>query len=198
MRCLISLEGPKPGSTRRALAQIPHDAVHVLAVDPGSDELATVRELVERSGATFTSERIPEEPLLEAFEAIVDTFQQRSGAADELACQVNAGKDANVLSAAGLLACLHEGVEAHFVHEKGHTPLAVLSEAPLKQMLTDDERSALAGFPDEGIPLIEVREHDPGALNGLKDRKLVERKGDRLVVTERGRAYRTHLRARNP
>lgn len=193
MRLLLTLEGPTPGSTRRALGALPHDAVHVLAVEPNSEELETIRELVERAGARFRVDPVPEGSLMEAFERVVDAIDADRERAARIEVQVNAGPDANVLSAAALLACLHEGVPAHFVHEKGHTPLPVFTRAPLQKLLGEDEQAALAGFPEQGIELTAVGEHDTAALNALKDRGLIEREGDRLVATGQGRAYREHL-----
>lgn len=208
MRLLVSLVGPgggilvgeDRGSTRKSLAQIPHDAVHLLAVDPDDPEIERVQNLVERTGARFTVDPIEDEHLLDAFGTIVDVIEHHRNGHDEgddpvdIHLQVNAGRHANLLSAAGLLACLHEGIPAHFVHEEGHDELGVLTRAPLGQLLDEDERAALTGFPGEGILLTEASQHDPGALNELKDRDLIERDGDRLVLTDRGEAYREHLR----
>lgn len=208
MRVLVSLMGPgggvladtDQGSTRRALAQIPHDVLHLLAADPDDDEVAKVRDLCEAMGARFSVEPVTADALLDAFETVVAAIADAradAASADEpvqVDVQVNAGRHANLLSAAGLLACLHEGVPAHFVHEAGHEALGVLTRHPLKQMLGEDEQEALSGFPDEGIRLDRVSQHDTAALNGLKDRGLIRRDGDRLVLTGRGQAYRIHIR----
>ncbi len=210
MRILLSIAGPDGGilveedrsTTRKALAEIPHDAVHLFAVDPDDAEIDRLRTLVERTGATFDVDRLDDEDLLATFERLVDAIEAHQDDADardgpvEVHVQVNAGRHANLLSAAGLLACLHTGVPAHFVDEAGHTALPVLTRAPLTQLLDADEQAALVSLPDDGVPLADVRDHDPGALNALKDRDLIERDDDRLVLTEQGRAYQAHLSAR--
>lgn len=191
MRVLVSLEGPEEGGTRGALAHLSFDELHVLATAPDGEATQQVRRLAERAGATVRVDPVPGEELLSAFSVIREALDRED--ADEIQAQVNAGPDANLLSAAGLLACLHEGVPIHFVHEKGHTPLPVLTRAPLREMLSQQQRDELVAFPDDGIPLDQTGDHDERALNGMKDRGLIERQDKRLVLTSLGRSYREHL-----
>lgn len=194
MRVLVSLEGPREGGTRGAIGRLGFDELHVLATEPEGEAATRVRELAERAGARVTVESVPAQDLLEAFHAIRAALDRPEP--DEVAGQVNAGPDANLLSAAGLLACLHVGVPAHFVHEEGHTPLPVLTRNPLRELLDEPEHEALLALPEDGIPLEETGDHDERALNGLKRRGLVEPRDARLVATRLGRAYRDHLRRR--
>lgn len=190
-RELFSVEGPVQGWTRQAIVAIPYDHVHVFATDPEAEGIEALARLVEMAGGSFSVEAVPGDDLLGAFEVIRDRLAlAEDGVA---ACQVNAGKDGNLLSAAGLLACLHTGVEAHFLDESGHTQVPVLTEAPLARLLGEEEKAALAGFPDAGIHIRKVSEHDPEALNGLRDRGLIELEGDRLRLTSTGRSYRAHV-----
>ncbi|MDX1611520.1 MAG: hypothetical protein R3185_04060, partial [Candidatus Thermoplasmatota archaeon] len=64
---------------------------------------------------------------------------------------------------------------------------------PLKAMLSDEERAALAAFPGTGYHVSEVAEHDPAALNGLRSRGLIQLEGDRQILTGAGRAYKAHI-----
>lgn len=190
MRILFSLEGPQGGWTREAFVAIGCDAVHVFhhEASPGIEELGG---LVERAGGTFQAEPVPGEDLLTAFKQIHQAMKAR--AEDTRICSVNAGKDANLLSAAGLLACLEEGVEAHFLHEQGHTRVPVLTPKPLGRMLGQAERQALSGFPEAGLAVAEAGEHDTAALNGLKARGLIELEAGVLRLSAVGRSYRDHL-----
>lgn len=184
--------------TCMAMGKIPHDRLHVLSVDGAQEEVQRARTLCDRSGATFSTGEIEAEDLLSAFDTItgaLGAFEEEAGREGDLevAVQVNAGRHANRLSAAGLLACLHAGVPAHFVHEEGHDELSVLARAPLSPLLSSREEDALGAFPEEGIPLVEVGEHDTGALNGLKAQGLVEPSEGRLSLTSEGRALKAHV-----
>ncbi len=192
-RSLFSVEGPVQGWTRQAIVAIPYDHVHVFATDPAADGIEELGQLVEMAGGTFSVEAVPGDDLLGAFETIRDRLTEAAG--EEAVCQVNAGKDANLLSAAGLLACLHTGVAAHFLDESGHTEVPVLTQAPLARLLGDGEREALVAFPEAGLHIQEVSDNDPEALNGLRKRGLIELDGDRLRLTATGRSYRAHVQA---
>lgn len=196
MRVLFSVEGGTGGQTRRAMVALAYDLLHVFTPEPEADEVGALRELAEGAGAGFTAEAVPGDDLLQAFEAITEAMEAYPARDHERRCQVNAGKDANLLSAAGLLACLHEGVEAHFLHERGHTVVPVLTPAPLREMLGEPERAALLAHPEAGVPLKEVSRHDTAALNKLKERGLIERADGDLVLTVVGEAYRAHLERR--
>lgn len=205
MRVLVSLMGPDGGvlvddersTTRAALASIPHDTVHVLALNPDDPEVEAIGQLCERTGAELAVDPVPGEDLKAAFERILEVVEGHAGREDvEVHVHVNAGRGANLLSAAGLLACLHAGTSAHFVHEEGHDELGVVTRAPLSPRLEPSAVDALSGFPDEGVALDEAGARDAAALNALKDDGLIEREADRLVLTDRGRAYRAHVRAR--
>ncbi len=210
MRVLVSLVGPDGGQlvgearsiTRLALGKIPHDHVHVLTVEPEHEEIAKVQRLCERTGAGFSVDELPPEDLRAAFHetaSAIRKLQQGLDGTVDVAVQVNAGRHANLASSAGLLACLHEGVPAHFVHEEGHDELTVLARAPLSPLLSDAQEQALVGFPEDGILLSKLREHDVDALTGLKDQGLVEPGEARLRLTDSGRAYQQHLAsARTP
>lgn len=191
MRVLVSLEGPNDGGTRGAIAHVGFDELHVLAADPDDEATQRIVHIAERSGAEVTVDPVSSGDLTTAFREIRRALDRSD--AESVEAQVNAGPDANLLSAAGLLACLHEGVPVHFVHEKGHTPLPVLTRAPLSELLAGDARDQLVEVPEKGIALDETDAHDPSALNDLKDRGLIEREDDRLVLTRLGRAYRDHL-----
>lgn len=191
MRVLVSLEGSRQGGTRAALGQLGFDELHLLATDPNGEAVQRLVELAERIGSRVQVDAISDGNLMAAFRQVRQALDRPD--ATSIAAQVNAGPDANLLSAAGLLACLHEGVGAHFVHEKGHTPLPVLTRAPLSELLADEEEQQLLELPDAGIPLDRTDEHDETALNGLKDRGLIERGGQRLVLTRLGRSYQEHL-----
>jgi hypothetical protein len=205
VRVLVTLLGASGGdlvddersTARAAMAHLPHDRVHVLAVDPEHPELDAVRELAERAGAPVEVDPVPGEDLLAAHRAVLDAVEGHLAGDREVHVQVNAGRHANLLSTAGLLACLHASTSAHFVHEDGHDELSVVTRSPLSPLLDEDAREALAGFPAEGVPLDRADEHDPAALNRLKDEGLVERAGDRLVVTDLGASYRDHVRGRD-
>lgn len=190
-RALFSVEGPVQGWTRQAIVAIPYDHVHVFATDPETESIEELGRLVEMAGATFSVEQVPGDDLLGAFEVIRDRLTEADR--DPTACQVNAGKDANLLSAAGLLACLHTGVEAHFLDESGHTQVPVLTQAPLARLLEAAEREALLAFPEEGLHIQDVSENDPEALNGLRRRGLIALDGDHLRLTATGRSYRAHV-----
>lgn len=192
MRVLFSLEGPRGGWTREAFVALGCDAVHVFHDEaaPGIDELA---QLVERAGGSFQASRVPSDDLLGAFKTIREAMAEAAAEASARDCSVNAGKDANLLSAAGILACVEEGVAAHFLHEKGHTRVPVLTPAPLGRMLDDGQRDALSTFPEEGMDVAAVSEHDPAALNGLKKRGLITLEDGTLRLTPQGRAYRDHV-----
>lgn len=196
MRLLVSLQGSEAGFSREAIAQIGHDALHLLATDPESEEVETVVRLARQQGANVRVDAVPADDLLGAFTAIRDALDDRRSQATELCCQVNAGKDANILSAAGLLACLHVGVEATFLHEKGRTELPVLTRAPLRELLNASDRSTLSGFPNDGLPVDQVRGHDAAALSRLRDRSLIELLDGALHLTGQGQAFREHVRER--
>lgn len=193
------LVGEERSITRVAMGVIPHDRVHVLSVDLDHDEVDRVGSLCERSGAPFSAGEVPGEGLLEAFEVITDALegfvdgQGPRGGDVEVTVQVNAGRHANRLSSAGLLACLHVGVPAHFVHEEGHDELSVLTRAPLSALLSSGEREALGAFPEVGIPLEAVGEHDTRALNGLKAQGFIAPVDGRLTLTKQGHALRSHV-----
>ncbi len=190
MRVLVSLEGSREGGTRAAIGRLSFDHLCILASDPEAEAVERVRRLADSLGADVTIEPVPGSDLLAAFEVIRETlvgFEEESRLA-----QINAGPDANLLSAAGMLACLHEGVPMHFLHEEGHTPLPVLTRAPLGEMLGERETDQLVAMPEAGIALDRTDEHDEWALNKLKDHGLIEREGSLLVLTDLGRSYREH------
>lgn len=192
MRVLVSLEGPVEGGTRAAIRHVGFDELHLLATDPEADAAQRAVSIAERAGARVQVDEVPERALMAAFARIREALDRTD--AETIEAQVNAGPDANLLSAAGMLACLHEGVPIHFVHEEGHTPLPVLTRAPLSELLDADERDQLDRIPDDGIELDRTDEHDQAALNELKDRDLIEREDSRLVLTRLGRSYREHVR----
>jgi hypothetical protein len=194
VRALVSLEGSREGGTRAAFAHLGFDALHVLATDPDGEAAQHVCELAERLGAPVEVTGVPADDLMGAVETIQEAIADVDG--EEVLAQINAGPDANLLSAAGMLACMNEGVPMHFLHEEGHTPLPILSEAPLERLLAEDERDQLVAFSEEDIELDAVDDHDKAALNGLKNRGLIEPDDGRLVLTELGRSYREHLRRR--
>jgi hypothetical protein len=188
MRRLVSLEGPQEGGTRGALGKLAFDELHVLATDPDADHVGRVRHLAESLGATITVDSVPGDDLQAAFEGVREQIADA-----DVECQVNAGRHSNLLSAAGLLACLHEGVPAHFVHEEGYTPLPVLTRAPLKELLDDEQREVLTDVPADGLDLDDVDEDWAAVLNRLKDRDLVATDEDRVTLTRLGASYREHV-----
>lgn len=192
MRVLVSLEGPVEGGTRAVIRHVGFDELHLLATEPDGDAAQRAVSIAERAGARVQVDEVPERDLMAAFGRICEALDRSD--AEQIEAQVNAGPDANLLSAAGMLACLHEGVPIHFVHEEGHTPLPVLTRAPLSELLDPDERDQLAAMPEKGIELDRTDEHDTRALNELKDRGLIEREDARLVLTRLGRSYREHVR----
>jgi hypothetical protein len=194
LRVLVSLEGPREGGTRAALGRLSLDELRLLATDPGDERVQRVGQLAERFGAPVHVREVPAQDLMGAFDVIQATLA--NVAQHDVVAQINAGPDANLLSAAGMLVCLHEGVPMHFLHEEGHTPLPVFTEIPVEPLLSDDEREQLLAVPDEGIELAMTDDHDEAALNGLKDEDLVQPREGRLVLTERGRAYREHSQRR--
>lgn len=194
MRVLVSLEGPNEGGTRAALGRLSFDELRLLATDPEDGSVQRLVELAEGLGARVDVVEAPYQDLMGAFQLVVKTIDGVDG--DEPVAQINAGPDANLLSAAGMLACMHEGVPMHFLHEKGHTPLPMLTEAPIEPMFTEAQRDQLRAVPDEGIPLDRTDEHDEAALNELKDEGLVHPEEGKLVLTDMGEAYREHLARR--
>lgn len=194
MRVLVSLEGPREGGTRAALAHLSFDALRLLATDPDAEATQRVRELAERAGAPVEVHEVPLGDFTAAFETIQSTLAAVQD--HDVVAQINAGPDANLLSAAGMLVAMDEGVPMHFLHEKGHTPLPILTEAPIQRLLDADERAQLVAVPEEGIPLDETDAHDTAALTGLKDEGLVEPEGSRLQLTPLGRCYQEHLELR--
>lgn len=201
MRVVVSLEGQRPlviegrevYPTRHAIGHLGFETLHVLAVEPASPEIPKLREIVERMGAVFEADAVPADDLLAAFAIVCETLERYEGAASR-SVAVNAGPDANLLSAAGLLACIHVGVEAHFIDERGHRSLPVLTPAPLRAMLSRAERDALAAFPSEGIPVEEIGGHPAGPLHGLRKRRLIGLVDGRLLLTDQGASYREHVR----
>ena len=194
MRVLVALDGRNPGAARRALPLVPFDQLHLFSADPSGAEATSIEGLVGAMGGTFTVEGVAPEDLLGSFEAVSKALHQYRSAGDEVACAMHAGSDENLLSAAALLACLHEGVDVHILDERGeHTVLPVLTAAPLRELLKAEEQAALRAFPPQGIPIDRIAQHDPGALAGLKRRQLLVKEGTRLVLTGHGRAYQEHL-----
>jgi hypothetical protein len=191
VRVLVSLEGPEEGGTRAALGRLSFDELHLIATDPDGETTQRVCDLAESFGARVERVPVPYQDLVGAREVLRKTIDGLDG---EVIAQINAGPDANQLSAAGMLVCMHEGIEMHFLHEEGHTPLPILTEAPIERLLDEAARDQLAQVPDDGIALDATGDHDERALNGLKDEDLIQPEGDRLVLTDRGRSYREHVR----
>lgn len=194
MRVLVSLEGPREGGTRAALAHLSFDELRLLATDPSGEAAQRVRRLAEQLGARVEVASVPEQDLMGAFSAVKGTLADVDE--DDVVAQINAGPDANLLSAAGMLVCMHEGVPMHFLHEEGHTPLPILTEAPIEPLLDEDEREQLLAVPEEGIAFTATDEHDKAALNALKDEGLLSPGEERLLLTDLGASYRDHLQRR--
>lgn len=194
MRVLVSLEGPREGGTRAALAHLSFDELRLLATDPSGEAAQRVQRLAEQLGARVDVASVPEQDLMGAFSAMRETLADIDE--DDVVAQINAGPDANLLSAAGMLVCMQEGVPMHFLHEEGHTPLPILSEAPIERLLDEEEREQLLAVPEEGIAFTATDEHDKAALNGLKDQGLLTPGEERLLLTDLGASYRDHLQRR--
>lgn len=173
---------------------IPHDRLVIITSEENtrSEDFARILEAGRMSGAPVETLLVDKFDLMSAFQAMVEAFQRRRTAREEVAVNISGGTQ--LLSDAALLAAFHTGVECYHIAESA-CRLPVLRGVEITDPLSKGQKDALLAFEDgmsmqKAMAMAKVHQGLMEDLMGLRKAGAIESREEgervRLYLTKKG------------